>query len=88
MIRVECHHSGGLIESATAADEAPRFAWILQTGLNRPAGNASLNSLSRKGKCLKINQAYNAITWGQNDRGDSELQKQQAISDDISPGVV
>ena len=43
--RVECHHSGALIVSATAADEAPRFAWILRTGRKRPAGNASLNSL-------------------------------------------
>ena len=45
MMRVECHHSGGLIMSATAVDAAPRFAWILHTGRNRPAGNASLNSL-------------------------------------------
>jgi hypothetical protein len=48
MILVECHQSGGLMESATAADDAPRFAWILQTGLNRPAGKASLNSLKAK----------------------------------------
>jgi hypothetical protein len=34
-----------LICSATAADDAPRLAWILHTGRNRPAGNASLNSL-------------------------------------------
>jgi hypothetical protein len=44
-MRVECHHSGGLICSATAAEDAPRLAWILHTGRNRPAGNASLNSL-------------------------------------------
>lgn len=45
MMRVECHHSGGLIMSATAVEAAPLLAWILHTGLNRPAGNASLNSL-------------------------------------------
>lgn len=33
--------------SATAADDAPLFACILHTGLKRPAGNASLNSLCR-----------------------------------------
>ena len=45
MMRVECHHSGGFTMSATAVDAAPLFAWILQTGRNRPAGKASLNSL-------------------------------------------
>jgi hypothetical protein len=44
-MRVDCHQSGGLIWSATAAEDAPRFACILHTGLNLPAGNASLNSL-------------------------------------------
>jgi hypothetical protein len=47
MMRVECHHSGALMVSAIAEEDAPRFAWILHTGRNRPAGKASLNSLDK-----------------------------------------
>ena len=46
MMRVECHHSGAFTLSAMTEEEAPLFAWILQIGRKRPAGKASLNSLS------------------------------------------
>jgi hypothetical protein len=71
MIRVECHHSGGLIWSATAADDAPRLACILQIGRKRPAGKASLNSLDF---CHTQNlvKARRERTWEYSDLDDSD----------------
>ena len=73
MIRVECHHSGGLIWSATVEEEAPRFACTLHTGLKRPAGKASLNSLEQieTMTCKRIKLR----TLQPSDQGDSEHQR-------------
>lgn len=97
IIRVECHHSGGLICSATAADEAPRFAWILQTGLNLPAGKASLNSLldqkRNKSDGAWTGTVYSSIrnryrTWERNGLDGSEPQRPPKASVDTYRVVV
>jgi hypothetical protein len=86
MIRVECHHSGGLIVSAIAAEEVPLFACILQTGLNRPAGKASLNSLCGN-YMSSLTQAASRRTLVLNDPGDNEVQKLQVAFVDTSLAV-
>lgn len=67
--------------SATTEDEAPRLAWILQMGLKRPAGNASLNSLrtSLSARCLIINGLL-TLTLAPSDQGDSIPQTQLGAS--------